>query len=72
MWQPIKSAPKNGTELLLFSGESRDQVMIGHWSEAEDAAYSAADGWYTRDAGDYIDVKVTHWMPLPGPPATPL
>jgi hypothetical protein len=62
-WQPISSAPKDGTQVHLF-GRSRDSLDIhkptqhvGSWSFGR---------W---NSGGLI-VRPTHWMPLPDPPKT--
>lgn len=59
-WQPIESAPKDGTRVLLvvtmrdFSGISH--IHVGSWS---------------RNNGEWrwpVMYQPTHWMPLPAPP----
>lgn len=56
-WQPIETAPKDGTLVLLFE----DGVQyIAHWAET-------AGGQFFNDA-EYQH-NPTHWMPLPTPPA---
>jgi hypothetical protein len=64
-WQPIESAPKDGTRLIVYS-----QL----WGRV--LAYN--DGGYDDDPGDWrlsqtlisIPGEITHWMPLPNPPNT--
>lgn len=53
-WRPIETAPKDGTELLIF--DPVDGPARAHWS---------THNWY---AGTYVAAP-THWMPLPAPPA---
>ncbi len=66
-WQPIETAPKDGTSVLLCD-EYGMQVCV--WSETSvhgfmDWVYGACDGEYNfRHAFD----SPTHWMPLPDPP----
>jgi len=77
-WQPIETAPKDGTHILLSNGES---VSHGHWLYV--AAYSREirdmEGFYVdQDESDGYDGWIdfvggmlpdpTHWMPLPPPP----
>jgi hypothetical protein len=66
-WQPIESAPKDGTRLLLF-GHRGDQIDIGDWGghgrylrreKTFEKAWGEAGVQYNR---------VTHWMPMPNPP----
>lgn len=58
-WQPIETAPKDGTAVLLWSGI----VMRAGWWAASD------DVW--RIGGDSILRKATHWRPLPPAPGRP-
>lgn len=54
MWQPIKTAPKDGTEVLVYAGG----FFVAYWN---------GRSWDDGDFYDHID-DVTHWMPLPDPP----
>ena len=54
-WQPIDTAPKDGTAVLLSNGGGLP--VIGD--------RSGNHGWTFR-AGVF---QPTHWMPLPSPPA---
>lgn len=56
-WQPIETAPKDGTPVWLFSPEDNPQQFVGSWESFED------QGWW-----GYAGTGVTHWMPLPEPP----
>jgi hypothetical protein len=60
-WQPIETAPKDGTYLLLASGENVTTgrcIEDGRWFETN------------SDPTDYWDgeLQPTHWRPLPDPP----
>lgn len=55
-WRPIETAPKNGTEVLLWC-ERRQGHFIGVWD-------SSSDRW--KSFGNTI--YATHWMPMPEPP----
>lgn len=70
-WQPIETAPKDGTEILVCGleyGEGPDRFQrVVYWVETENG-----DAWYLAEWGEDNRMKVgylTHWMPLP---ATPL
>lgn len=68
-WQPIETAPKDGTRILIFQGglEWSREVQIGWWDSG-----GTRSGW---SASSYEDGHIlnekqapTHWMPLPSPP----
>ena len=66
-WQPIETAPKDGTEVLLWDGG----VYLGHWLSKTWVWVMAP-----RDAIDHrahLDwCHPTRWMPLPEPPVSPV
>lgn len=83
-WQPIKTAPKDGTAILLAGGahdeadSMRDCGLFGSpvvacWQPQRPTSYSSATGYWLyglAEAG-YRSVEYknpTHWMPLPPPP----
>ncbi|MEI3803141.1 DUF551 domain-containing protein [Agrobacterium sp. CCNWLW32] len=57
-WQPIETAPKDGSDVLLSSPNWHGDVVVGCWS---------FEGW--RDREDSDKLEPTHWMPLPAAPA---
>jgi hypothetical protein len=62
-WQPISTAPKDGTFILL-SGSGLP-VWQGHWV-GQSGRY-AINGW-TRFNSIDLDWSPTHWLPIPPPP----
>ena len=76
-WQPIETAPRDGTWVLLAGGEcdlveesrNKGRVVTGRWTTE---FYHKPDGnWQFAyyDAGFYGEYKdPTHWQPLPSPP----
>lgn len=76
-WQPIETAPKDGTKVLIVdeSGNMDVAIYIEEWRERQEFVRSAKDGNVYRtvreDLGwwdsDYC-IGPTHWMPLPEPP----
>ena len=66
-WQPIETAPKDGTTILLYVGKFCDDYAVAFWY---------GDYWhvglkeYARytDRYDFEFGNPTHWMPLPEPP----
>jgi hypothetical protein len=83
-WQPIETAPKDGTQIVALHEEGID---LCHWEEAhpdgvDDMGHDA--GWFGlayaapgRSFGNPRYVRAPqgqprHWMPLPDPPASPI
>lgn len=57
VWQPIETAPKDGTEILTFKiGNYKRRILAIHWW----------DGSHFKSRS-YIP-NPTHWMPLPSRP----
>jgi hypothetical protein len=61
-WQPIDTAPKDGTTIL---GWECDEILL--------VAYCVDDKWiWMNFMSDHTSwsPNPTHWMPLPAPPAS--
>lgn len=69
-WQPIESAPKDGTCLILAT-LSGIASWPGFWDQGEHN-YWGYSGWYDEmDRGNILTAEpyeATHWRPLPDPP----
>jgi len=74
-WQPIETAPKDGTPVLIFVpaytrptlGDFPAVMQVAHW-------YGFAGGefaWTEVHGEGYETYEPTHWMPLPGAPSSP-
>lgn len=59
-WQPIATAPKDGTRVLGFSASRTEPCVIVQWAKNS--------GWWTKP-GCYNVATLTHWMPLPPAPS---
>lgn len=59
-WQPIETAPRDGTRVLLYREEWDHPEIIGWWA----AAYQCFRSWPGEPWA-----QPTHWRPLPPPPA---
>lgn len=59
-WQPIETAPKDGTEILIYSRYG-DQYVVSY-----DDSFNAP--WRVRNEEGLNAHIPTHWMPLPEPP----
>jgi uncharacterized protein DUF551 len=63
-WQPIETAPKDGTPILVVRGEhnrnTRSRIIVAYWNDKYWSPVGASTSAYTA----------SHWMPLPQPPAT--
>lgn len=79
LWQPIETAPKDGSSILLFGpcqwedyyDEDPPHIGIGYyhedeWREPEDPNKGR---WRLISDNPYSDYcQATHWMPLPPEP----
>ena len=63
-WQPIETAPKDGTWILIFRSTPHTNMELGcalvYW---DDHFTCWHDGEYHSDHYD-----PSHWVPLPEPP----
>jgi hypothetical protein len=63
-WQPIETAPKDGTHVLLWATGAFYGCVVGRYNSR---ANNRGGGWL---AERFPVPKPTHWMPLPKPPVT--
>lgn len=61
-WQPIESAPKDGTSIIIYPHTDGGDVGIASWINS--VLGDTAGSWRS----DYDREWPTHWMPLPLPP----
>lgn len=61
-WQPIETAPKDGTHVLVWS-KSWGPTQAFFISEDDEDYY---EGWVAYHADQ--EIAPTHWMPLPAAP----
>jgi hypothetical protein len=83
MWQPIETAPRDGTEIDLWiatddgGGYRQPECVWRDKGECEAGWYDAVLEWDRIDApwtatsapGEAAMRTATHWMPLPEQPA---
>ena len=69
-WQPIETAPKDGTWFLgwVDRADVEDQYDVWRW-DAEIETESGY-GFWVNAADSNLDEFPTHWQPLPTPPAS--
>jgi hypothetical protein len=68
MWQPIETAPTDGTAVLLWpygysdiwQGHADCEVVLGYFDN------EGREEWFNPEAREWFEP--THWMPLPAPP----
>jgi hypothetical protein len=67
-WQPIETAPRDGTRIIVyrpkFDGNYIPQVGYDFWMTG--SYYSECWGKSRKDC------PPTHWMPFPEPPSSPV
>lgn len=85
-WQPIETAPKNHTKIIVWylNRNNKARTVMARWLSDGQAAEADADdvglegGWYEciDNWDEYAQVAIqegepAYWMPLPAPPMTP-
>ena len=69
VWDPIRSAPKDGHTILMWSPDAYgDGIMFGFWGKTK---IEPKGFWVAlNSAGEpiNIDAEPTHWLALPEPP----
>lgn len=66
-WQPIETAPRDGTRIILAWGGS---AVVGYYLD-NSGMRRPWQGWRTPSMEPTPRGLVTHWMPLPPPPEEP-
>ena len=61
-WQTIETAPKDGTNILLYVFSHEPDYGVGYWNGDYWSMTVHADRLYDEFGSP------THWMPLPEPP----
>ena len=61
-WQPIETAPKDGSTFLVCVG---NWMTVAHWHRQQQCLATNGRPIYARYPADELP---THWMPLPEPP----
>lgn len=79
-WQPIDTAPKDGTTVLLFRRlDPWNVIGYGRWISTKwrlKDGTTPIEGWlsygFDDPPGNLGLGGPTHWMPLPEPPKEPM
>lgn len=75
-WQPIETAPQDGTRILLAFEKSRQPgygVAVGKWRRIFDRTQPTLHRgpYFVLEGSNAVTARATHWMPLPAPPSLP-
>ena len=63
-WQPIETAPKDGTKIL----GAWPQLRKHKWWTIQPVFFHCGDWIHGWDEDEDLALHPTHWMPLPEPP----
>ena len=70
-WQPIESAPRDGTHILLWE-RYNDYPCVGYFSHRRNMWFADTEHYDTSGDATVTDTlwqsHISHWMPLPPPP----
>ena len=77
-WQPIETAPRDGSKIIGWDPEGDSGMAIIFWWEHRYERYDEVEGGLFRrvhevlpgywEGGPHSPWRPTHWMPLPEPP----
>jgi hypothetical protein len=71
-WQPIETAPKDGTEILAWEDEYIPYVCTYWRGGVTSLGHNLMESWQLVNIFGSIennrDIEPTHWMELPKPP----
>ena len=75
-WQPIDTAPKDGTDIIVMYMHIDTQIVhAAFWMDYEEGLDDPdIEGWWSYVWSEVSRTKLdgscspTHWMPLPGDP----
>jgi hypothetical protein len=71
-WQPIDTAPKDGTPVLVCNGE-RGGAWVAYYDPVFPSGYRPENPWSSLmlnmrwHATKWASTVPTHWMPIPAP-----
>lgn len=63
-WRPIETAPKDGTEIIVWWKDQEIQIMAAYTDILDGEGFN----WYSGHADYLPEAQLTHWIPLPEPP----
>jgi len=69
-WQPIETAPKDGTDIIVYRDSATVPIIRGAFWLDEDKHIDTPSGWYhsRNSVGFYLLSGLdapTHWIPCP-------
>lgn len=68
-WQPIETAPKDGTKILVINNRGNQAVVLWGGISAEGWVPMFSDATPNPFLNGGCGSVCTHWMPLPKPPS---
>lgn len=64
-WQPIETAPRDGTQILSYAVSGDHKFAVVAWC-------TRSKEWFLCDDDQKPDwIDITHWTPLPDAPLSP-
>lgn len=73
-WQPIETAPKDGTDILVIEplNNCYGKITNAFWEKEQNKIFDGhkitIEGYWAESCDNQLVLEPTHWMPLPKPP----
>lgn len=70
VWQPIATAPKDGTEFLAYDRRVKKMAVClwDPWNGCAFPAHPSGEYGHDKNYAGYRGEDITHWMALPEAP----
>lgn len=67
-WKPIETAPRDGTQILIWSKVGGSYYVVIPHTEYSEPKEDFTERWRWKERAGMYNIRATHWTQLPEPP----